>query len=47
MLVPLADVAPDLGLPPDGLGARALLARLPADPSLVRVSWTRDAAAPG
>jgi 2-amino-4-hydroxy-6-hydroxymethyldihydropteridine diphosphokinase len=42
VLAPLADLAPDLPLPPDGRTPRELLARLPADPALVRVPWTVD-----
>jgi hypothetical protein len=45
VLAPLADLAPDLALPPDGRTPRELLASLPPDPSLVRVPWTATAAA--
>ena len=44
VLAPLADLAPELALPPDGRTPRELLARLPPDPSLVRVPWTATVA---
>lgn len=37
VLAPLADVAPDLPLPPDGATARQLLASLPPGPAVVRL----------
>jgi 2-amino-4-hydroxy-6-hydroxymethyldihydropteridine diphosphokinase len=40
VLAPLAAVLPELPLPCLGRTPTALLAALPADPSLVRVSWT-------
>lgn len=45
VLAPLADLLPDLTLPPEGRTARESLARLPADPSLVKVPWTGAGAA--
>ena len=45
VLAPLADVAPELRLPPglpDGRTAAALLAELPRDSWPVRVPWTAD-----
>jgi 2-amino-4-hydroxy-6-hydroxymethyldihydropteridine diphosphokinase len=42
VLAPLAAVAPDLRLPPDGRRAGELLASLPDDPRLRRVRWTAD-----
>jgi 7,8-dihydro-6-hydroxymethylpterin-pyrophosphokinase len=38
VLAPLADVAPDLPLPPDGETAARLLARLPAGPRVERLA---------
>jgi 2-amino-4-hydroxy-6-hydroxymethyldihydropteridine diphosphokinase len=43
VLAPLADLAPNLRLAPDGATAVELLARLPREPSLLRVPWARDA----
>lgn len=41
VLAPLADLAPDLQLPPDGRRVRELLAALPAQARAIeRVSWT-------
>jgi 2-amino-4-hydroxy-6-hydroxymethyldihydropteridine diphosphokinase len=42
VLAPLAAVAPDLALPPDGRTAAELLAALAADPTLRRVAWAHD-----
>ena len=42
VLAPLAALAPDLRLPPDGRTAAELLAALPGGPALRRVSWTGD-----
>ena len=42
VLAPLADLLPDLPLPPDGRAVRAWLADLPRDSTLRRVSWTAD-----
>lgn len=42
VLAPLADVAPNLAVPPDGRTVAELLAALPRDPLLRRVSWTVD-----
>jgi 2-amino-4-hydroxy-6-hydroxymethyldihydropteridine diphosphokinase len=40
VLAPLADLLPALPLPPDGMTPAALLAGLPADPTLARVPWS-------
>ncbi len=40
VLAPLADLLPDLELPPDGRSVRELLAELAPDSTLVRVPWT-------
>jgi 2-amino-4-hydroxy-6-hydroxymethyldihydropteridine diphosphokinase len=37
VLAPLADLAPDLALPPDGAPVAALLAALPARPAVARL----------
>lgn len=42
VLAPLADVAPELRLPPDGHEVAELLAALPVDVRPVRVPWTAD-----
>ena len=42
VLAPLAAVAPDLPLPPDGRTPAELLATLPPDPTLRRVGWAGD-----
>jgi hypothetical protein len=42
VLAPLAAVAPDLPLPPDGRPAADLLAVLAPDPTLRRVPWTGE-----
>ena len=42
VLAPLADLAPDLRVPPDDRNVAELLAALPRDPLLRRVSWTVD-----
>lgn len=42
VLAPLADLLPDLPLPPDGRPVRELLAELPADSTLRRVAWAVD-----
>lgn len=39
VLEPLAEIAPDLAVPPEGLTVRELLARLPAEPRVERVGW--------
>lgn len=39
-LAPLAELLPELPLPPDGRTVRELLAELPPDSTLRRVSWT-------
>jgi 2-amino-4-hydroxy-6-hydroxymethyldihydropteridine diphosphokinase len=44
VLAPLADLLPDLALPPDGATPRALLARLPARPWARRVDGPADLA---
>lgn len=39
-LAPLADIEPDLRIPPDGSTAHALLASLPAEPAVERLgTW--------
>jgi hypothetical protein len=38
VLAPLADLAPDLALPPDGATPRQLLARLPERPWVARLA---------
>lgn len=43
VLAPLADVAPDLPLPPDGATARTLLGRLPDLPWVRRLAGGREA----
>lgn len=40
VLTPLADVAPDLEVPPLGLSVSTLLARLPAEPGVQRLAWS-------
>lgn len=40
VLAPLAEIAPDLGVPPDGAAVRDLLAGLPPDPAFRRVEWS-------
>lgn len=42
VLAPLADLGPDLPLPPDGRPVRELLAGLPGDSTLRRVAWAVD-----
>lgn len=39
-LEPLAEIAPDLPVPPDGATVRELLARLPEEAGIVRLEWT-------
>jgi 2-amino-4-hydroxy-6-hydroxymethyldihydropteridine diphosphokinase len=39
VLLPLAEIAPDLPVPPFGATVQELLDRLPADGSVVRVGW--------
>lgn len=40
VLAPLADLAPDLPVPPDGTTVQALLAALPPEPRADRVGWS-------
>ncbi|HYN22117.1 MAG TPA: 2-amino-4-hydroxy-6-hydroxymethyldihydropteridine diphosphokinase [Thermoanaerobaculia bacterium] len=40
VLEPLAEIAPDLPVPPEGVTVRELLARLPAEPAVERVGWS-------
>lgn len=40
VLAPLADVAPDLPVPPDGSPVRELLQRLGADQTVERLTWS-------
>jgi len=40
-LLPLAAIAPDLPVPPDGVRVAELLARLPAGERVERVGWSR------
>jgi len=40
VLEPLAEIAPDLPVPPSGTPVRALLDRLPGGPPLRRLAWT-------
>lgn len=42
VLEPLAEIAPDLPVPPSGAAVQELLARLPADGSVVRVGWADE-----
>jgi 7,8-dihydro-6-hydroxymethylpterin-pyrophosphokinase len=39
VLEPLAEIAPDLAVPPDGMSVRELLAALPLDPGLRRTAY--------
>jgi 2-amino-4-hydroxy-6-hydroxymethyldihydropteridine diphosphokinase len=39
VLEPLAEIAPDLPVPPEGVTVRELLARLPAEPAVERIEW--------
>lgn len=41
VLAPLADLAPELPVPPDGTPVAALLAALPPDPPVERLEWSR------
>lgn len=41
-LRPLADVAPDLEVPPDSIRVRTLLAKLPEAEAVVEVGWSRE-----
>ncbi|HEX4962944.1 MAG TPA: 2-amino-4-hydroxy-6-hydroxymethyldihydropteridine diphosphokinase [Thermoanaerobaculia bacterium] len=43
MLEPLAEIAPDWLVPPEGLPVRELLARLGDSPGVERVAWSRHA----
>jgi len=40
VLEPLAEIAPDLPVPPEGVTVRELLARLAAEPAVERVGWS-------
>jgi 7,8-dihydro-6-hydroxymethylpterin-pyrophosphokinase len=40
VLAPLAEIAPDLAIPPDGRTVRELLARLPPGQQVERVGWS-------
>jgi len=40
VLEPLAEIAPDLPVPPDGAAVRDLLARLPSEPAVQRIGWS-------
>ncbi len=40
MLEPLAEIAPDWPVPPDGAPVRELLARLGGDQTLMRIGWS-------
>jgi 2-amino-4-hydroxy-6-hydroxymethyldihydropteridine diphosphokinase len=40
VLAPLAEIAPELAVPPDGLRVRELLARLPPGQEVARVGWS-------
>lgn len=42
VLEPLAEIAPDLPVPPDGVPVRELLALLPAEPAVERVGWSKN-----
>lgn len=44
VLAPLADLAPDLALPPDGATVSALLAALPPTPAVARLGPLRERA---
>jgi 2-amino-4-hydroxy-6-hydroxymethyldihydropteridine diphosphokinase len=46
VLAPLAALAPELAIPPDGRTAAELLAALPPAPDVRRVPWWRDEVAP-
>lgn len=40
VLEPLAEIAPDLAVPPDGTTVRELLARLEGQPGVERIGWS-------
>jgi 2-amino-4-hydroxy-6-hydroxymethyldihydropteridine diphosphokinase len=40
VLEPLAEIAPDLAVPPDGTTVRELLARLAGQPGVERIGWS-------
>jgi 2-amino-4-hydroxy-6-hydroxymethyldihydropteridine diphosphokinase len=40
VLEPLAEIAPDLAVPPDGTTVRELLARLRGQPEVERIGWS-------
>lgn len=40
VLEPLAEIAPDFPVPPDGAAVRDLLARLPPEPAVERIEWS-------
>lgn len=40
VLEPLAELAPDLAVPPDGATVRELLARLRPEPAVERIGWS-------
>jgi 2-amino-4-hydroxy-6-hydroxymethyldihydropteridine diphosphokinase len=40
VLEPLAEIAPDLAIPPDGTTVRELLARLAGQPGVERIGWS-------
>jgi 2-amino-4-hydroxy-6-hydroxymethyldihydropteridine diphosphokinase len=40
VLEPLAEIAPDLSVPPDGTPVRELLARLEGQPGVERIGWS-------
>ena len=46
-LEPLASLAPDLAVPPDGATVAELLARLPPEPPVERREWRRPPLPPG